>query len=128
MYLDNKLLYSKEQKVQNSSTSGACYTGNMQGAKNSLELFFAVVEAFDNLTELSIDLESANDKDFNDKIDHGSLGVLLLEDLQGGEIHFAVRLPKDCKNYTRLVYTVVGTAPTKGQITAGYVLDAPCDI
>lgn len=84
-------------------------------------LLIQVVEAFNNLTSLRIQLELDTTTTFTpDKtID---LGTFLLADLVLGFTFPWRELPPGINmRYAQLKYTVTGTAPTTGKITAGIV-------
>lgn len=80
-----------------------------------------VTEAFNNLTSLAISLELDTTTTFTpDK--SISLGTFLLADLVVGFTFPWRELPPGINmRYAQLKYTVVGTAPTLGKITAGIV-------
>lgn len=87
-----------------------------------IPILVQVVEAFTNLTSLKIDVELDSTETFTpDKTI--TLGTFLLADLVAGfQIPFDV-LPKGLNlRYMRLKYTVTGTAPDAGKITAGIVM------
>lgn len=84
-------------------------------------LLVQVVEAFNNLTSLTISLELDTTTTFTpDKTI--PLGTFLLADLVLGFTFPWREMPPGVNmRYAQLKYTVVGTAPTTGKITAGIV-------
>ena len=80
-----------------------------------------VVEAFNTLTSLKIDIEVDNDVNFGSAKVVASVTVLLA-DLVAGYVAPMAYLPRGADGrYIRLNYTVAGTDPTEGKITAGWV-------
>lgn len=89
-------------------------------------LLVQVVEAFDNLTSLTIGVQTCDDPDFaSGVIDHSVSIDIPLESLAAGYQMSPAILPfadiDGMGRYMRLYYTVTGTAPTAGAITAGIV-------
>lgn len=81
-----------------------------------------VVQAFNNLTSLQVDLQSSDDVAFGSGVTTITLGTYALATLVAGRVLNWQELPSGVKGrYLRLNYTVTGTAPTTGQITAGLV-------
>ena len=88
---------------------------------NPIPLLVQVVEDFNNLTSLKIDIELDSTSTFTpDKTI--TIGTFLLAELKKGfqvPWHY---LPDGISlQYMQLKYTVTGTAPTTGKITAGIV-------
>ena len=88
---------------------------------NPIPLLVQVVEDFNNLTSLKIDIELDSTSTFTpDKTI--TIGTFLLAELKRGfqvPWHY---LPDGINlRYMQLKYTVTGTAPTTGKITAGIV-------
>lgn len=78
-----------------------------------------VTEAFNNLTSLTIDLETDSDSAFASPTTVTSITVLAADLVVGYNIP-PLYLPAGIdERYVRLNYTVTGAAPTTGQITAG---------
>lgn len=91
------------------------------GKGEPVPLLVQVVEGFNNLTSLKIDIELDSTEAFTpDKTI--PLGTFALAELVAG---FSVPFPSLPNGinlrYMRLKYTVTGTAPTTGAITAGIV-------
>jgi len=135
MIFDKTLLFSDAQAITATAAStnaldfGAI--GRVYGHAADLErdvarsvkipLLVQVVEAFDNLTSLKIDIELDSTTTFTpDKTI--TIGTFLLADLKAGFKVLWVLLPQGLSlRYAQLKYTVTGTAPTAGKITAGIV-------
>lgn len=94
------------------------------GKGNELPLAIRVVESFNNLTSLAISYQVADDAAFTQNLTTvQGPQVYTLAQLQAGAAHV---LPDEIpvgadRRYHRLLYTVAGTAPTLGRITAGIV-------
>jgi len=78
-----------------------------------------VTEDFNNLTSLNIKFQQSNDIFATDTEDlMGERVNILAADLKANRT-FSMRLPHDItKNTIRLMYDVVGTAPTTGKVFA----------
>lgn len=91
------------------------------GKGEEIELAMRVVESFNNLTSLTISIETDDNAGFASATTIYTSPAYALADLQTGARHL---LPDELpvgtnERYARLKYTVVGTAPTTGKITAG---------
>lgn len=130
MILDNQALFSDAQPI----TATAASTNTIDfgpvspliknfdaGKGDEVALLVQVVEDFNNLTSLQIDLELDSTSTFTpDKTI--PLGVYALAQLKAGMQIYEDDLPRGVTlQYGRLKYTVTGTAPTTGKITAGIV-------
>ena len=138
MILDQTTLFSDQQAITataastNSIDLGAMGTvANAAGplvrrlvaGGDGLPLMVQVTEAFNNLTSLKIDIELDSTTTFTpDKTI--TLGTYLLAELVKG-FQIPWRYVPDGINlrYAQLKYTVTGTAPTLGKISAGIVAD-----
>lgn len=91
------------------------------GKGQETALLIQVVESFNNLTSLDIHIQSDDDVAFGSPKNVVKMNVLLA-DLVEGYILPMDKLPRNFKErYMRLFYTVNGTAPTLGKISAGFV-------
>lgn len=130
MILDTQALFSDAQPV----TATAASTNTIDfgpisptikafdvGKGDEVSLLVQVVEDFNNLTSLSIDLELDTTTTFTpDKVI--PLATCTLAQLKAGMQIARDDLPRGITmQYGRLKYTVTGTAPTTGKITAGIV-------
>lgn len=137
MIFDSTNLFSDAQAITATAAStntidlGA--TGRVVGASSNLvrdigtgkpiPIRIQVVEAFNNLTSLTVALQVDDNSSFSSATTVEST-VVVLADLGLGafvnEIYFVPRGTNE--RYARLNYTVTGTAPSTGKITAGFVL------
>jgi hypothetical protein len=96
------------------------------GAGDPIPLLVQVVETFNNLTSLTISLQTSDDPAFGSgNVDHYTTGAVPLASLIAGYKTSHSIIPEGglagMKRYMRLLYTVAGTAPTAGRVTAGIV-------
>ncbi|WP_026793135.1 Bbp16 family capsid cement protein [Pleomorphomonas oryzae] len=130
MILDNQAMFSDAQAITATAASTNTIdfgpisprTKNLDfGKGDEVGLLVQVVEDFNNLTSLQIDLELDSTTTFTpDKT--LPLGIYTLAQLKAGMQIYEDDLPRGITlQYGRLKYTVTGTAPTTGKITAGIV-------
>lgn len=138
MILDRTELFSDRQAVTATTAStnvwdtgapGTSY-GHAQplrrdmGKGSEISLAIRVVQSFNNLTSLQVAYQVADDAAFSQNLTTVNLGpAYTLAQLQAGATHIlpdSIPVGAD-RRYHRLLYTVTGTAPTLGQITAGVV-------
>lgn len=96
------------------------------GKGTKVPLAVRVVQSFNNLTSLIITYEVADDAAFStNKTTVFTSPTYVLADLAtGAHLLLPDQVPVEAnRRYHRLLYTVAGTAPTLGQITAGIVAD-----
>lgn len=137
MILDNTTIYSDSQAITASAAStnivdlGAA--GTAFGAAAALPrdigkgmeipLYVSIMQAFNNLTSLKVSFQSDDDPAFgtaNNTV--GERTYAASELTLGARLPFPAEIPEGTGGrYTRLFYTVTGTAPTTGKITAGVV-------
>ena len=130
MILDTQALFSDAQPI----TATAASTNTIDfgpispatrtfdvGKGDDVALLVQVVEDFNNLTSLQIDLELDSTPTFTpDRVI--PLATVPLAQLKAGSQIARDGLPRGLTlQYGRLKYTVAGTAPTTGKITAGVV-------
>lgn len=92
------------------------------GKGDRIPLLIQVVEAFNNLTSLTIALQTDDNSAFSSAKTVWSQTVVLADLIAGKVIvpEFVTRGTDE--RYLRLNYTVTGTAPTLGKITAGVTM------
>lgn len=138
MIMDLTTLFSNAQAVTATTAStnlidlGA--TGTVYGAATALTrdvgkgatvpLAIRVVESFNNLTSIIITVETDDNAAFGSPASVFTSPTYALADLATGARHL---LPDaipvtTAERYVRLKYTLAGTAPTTGKITAGVVM------
>lgn len=122
MILDEQGLFSNKQAITSSCVStNILDLGNREVSFGTpVELFIQVAEAFNNLTSLTIKVQTSKEEDFSDSVDLIEQ-KMLLADLEKGAVSSIKFLPKGNLGYMRLSYDVTGTAPTTGAILAGIV-------
>lgn len=122
MILDEQGLFSNKQAITSSCVStNILDLGNREVSFGTpVELFIQVAEAFNNLTSLTIKVQTSKEEDFSDSVDLIEQ-KMLLADLEKGAVSSIKFLPKGNLGYMRLNYDVTGTAPTTGAILAGIV-------
>jgi len=124
MYLDKQQMFSEDQAVTASAAStNVLDLGSADAGRSGLEIFARVSEAFNNLTSLGVKLQTATDAAFTTPVDIPAQETDLLAALTLNKEIIKSKLPQGCLRYVRLYFTVTGTAPTTGKITAGLILD-----
>lgn len=92
------------------------------GKGTPVPILIQVTVAFNTLTSLLIEIEMATDAAFTTPIVRYS-ELVLLADLVAGKQIFANVMPKGVDlRFVRCNYTVAGTDPTVGKITAGITM------
>lgn len=123
MLFDKKLLMSNAQAITASAVSTDVIDRGDQkdvGRAADIPLCIQVVEAFNTLTSLTIELQADDNPGFSSPRSLFSV-VVPLADLKLGYQTPVITLPQKTERYLRLNYTVTGTAPTTGKVTAGVV-------
>ena len=122
MILDEQGLFSNKQSIKTSCVSENILDMGKREVSfgTPVELFIQVSEEFNNLTSLTIKVQTATDEEFSDAVDLIEQTMTLAE-LKQGTVSNIKFLPKGNLGYMRLSYTVEGTAPTKGAVLAGVV-------
>lgn len=103
--------------------SGAS-TSRDVGRATDVPLYVGATQSFNNLTSLSISVQVSVDAAFTSPVTVSTSPAYTLAQLQtGAKFLLPESLPTGTNlRYLRLYYTLVGTAPTLGQITAGVTL------
>lgn len=123
MLFDAKLLMSSAQAITATAASTDIIDrGDTKdvGRAGDISLLIQVVEAFNTLTSLTIDLQTDDNSGFSSPRSLFQV-VVPLADLKLGYQTPVITLPQKTERYLRLNYTVTGTAPTLGKVTAGVV-------
>lgn len=133
MYLDKETLFSENQVITATAVStnsidlglmGKSGYGSAQLKRNldkaqMVPLLITVTEAFNTLTSLTVAIEMDDNSAFSSPVVVASF-VVPLASLVVGYILPIEKLPRGInERYLQLRYTVTGTAPTLGKITAG---------
>jgi len=123
MLLDQQAIFSAAQAITATAAStNTIDTGSSKdsGKGGDVPLLIQVVEAFNNLTSLTITVQTDDNTAFSSPTDVLSL-VVPVASLTVGYKTPVITLPMKMERYIRLNYTVTGTAPTTGKVTAGIV-------
>ena len=94
------------------------------GKGNRIPLWISVVESFNNLTSLTISVEVDDNEAFSSATSiFTSPAYTLAQVAAGARNLLPTEIPINTnEQFVRLRYTVAGTAPTLGKITAGVVM------
>lgn len=93
------------------------------GKGREVPLLIQVVQTFNNLTSLQVDLQTDDNTGFASPLVAWTSGAIPLASLAAGYVFAMEDMPRRVnERYARLLYTVVGTAPTLGQVTAGVTM------
>lgn len=132
MIFDQQTLLSDQQAVTASAAStnvidlGPIASGVARdiGKGQPIPLRIQVTEAFNNLTSLAFALQVDDNEAFASPKTVWTTTVVLA-DLKAGKVIIPEYVARGTdERYMRLYYTVTGTAPGTGKITAGVVLGA----
>jgi hypothetical protein len=126
MFYDSLNMFSDQQAITATTDSTKkVHLGGLKlaGKMDPIFIDIRVNEAFNNLTSLKVELQQADTEDGSyATVAGGDTGAIPLASLKAG-YKFGLRiLPRSVtKPWLKLVYTVVGTAPTTGKVTAALV-------
>lgn len=121
MLLDQQALFSAAQAITATAAStNVIDTGSNKdvGKYGDIPLLIQVVEGFNNLTSLTVTVQTDDNSAFSSAADVLSMTIPLAS-LVLGYKSSVITLPMKMERYIRLNYTVTGTAPTTGKVTAG---------
>lgn len=134
MILDQTVLLSDDQAITATAAStdyldlGATGTPKLRNATalirniskgEPIPFLVQITEAFNTLTSLTVAIQTDDNTSFSSPTTVYSESIALASLTLGARIGIDV-LPKNVKErYMRMYYTVVGTAPTLGKVTAG---------
>ncbi|MBL4785215.1 MAG: hypothetical protein JKY49_07285 [Cohaesibacteraceae bacterium] len=141
MIFDTQNMFSNQQVLTASTgstdvidlgTTGIPY-GNAEairrekGGGKKMPLLMQVTEDFNNLTSLEIKVQTSDDSAFGSGVlTHATSGAIPLANLKAGYQFNPDVVPlaqgEGMHRYMRVNYTLVGTAPTVGKITAGITM------
>lgn len=124
--LDSQLMFSEKQGP---ITASAASTNIINLGKdrevafgNPIPMLIDIKEAFNNCTSVTFAVQTASDEAFTTPVTLVSATVLLADLKKGNRVPI-VFMPAGNLGYVRLYYTVTGTAPTTGKVSA-YLTDA----
>lgn len=135
MIFDKTLLFSDAQAITATAASTNIVdlgeTGTVYGAAaaltrdvgkgNRMPINVQVVEAFNTLTSLTIAVQVDTVENFATPKTVASQTIALADLTAGAVSSLNFILPGADERYLRVHYTVTGTAPTTGKVTAGIV-------
>lgn len=133
MIFDRQTLLSDAQAVTATANSanvialGPVATGLTRdiGMGRKIPLAIQVVETFNNLTSLTVEV-IVSDVEAMTAPKVIQSATLALADLKAGKKFTIDAVPSGTNGrFMALKYTVAGTAPTKGKVTAGVVMGVP---
>ncbi|MGO4193825.1 Bbp16 family capsid cement protein [Rhizobium sp. YAF28] len=133
MIFDRQTLLSDAQVITATGPStnvinlGPIKTGLTRdiGKGEPIPFLMQVVEGFNNLTSLAVTIQTDDNEAFASP-KAVITTTLTLADLKAGKIIPPSHIPRGTDElYLRLLYTVTGTAPTTGKITAGFTAGVP---
>lgn len=129
MIFDRQTLMSDRQAITATAQStdqidlGPIARSRDVGRGQKIPLRIQVVETFNNLTSLAVAVQVADDAAFSVNLTTVQTITLTLAELTAGRVILPEELPRGtARRFLRLNYTVTGTAPTTGRITAGVVM------
>jgi hypothetical protein len=124
--LDRQNLFSTEQAITASAASTDVIdlgTGSRDvGAGEESTVLVQVVTTFDALTSLTIALQTSSTENFASPVQL-TAGTVALASLIAGAKFSIGTVPRGTLRYLRLYYTVTGSSPTVGKVTAGVAVD-----
>ncbi|ENI1198993.1 hypothetical protein AB1K96_005343 [Klebsiella pneumoniae] len=121
MLLDQQALFSAAQAITATAAStNVIDTGSNKdvGKYGDIPLLIQVVEGFNNLTSQTVTVQTDDNSAFSSAADVLSMTIPLASLVLGYKSP-VITLPMKMERYIRLNYTVTGTAPTTGKVTAG---------
>ena len=121
MLLDQQALFSAAQAITATAAStNVIDTGSNKdvGKYGDIPLLIQVVKGFNNLTSLTVTVQTDDNSAFSSAADVLSMTIPLASLVLGYKSP-VITLPMKMERYIRLNYTVTGTAPTTGKVTAG---------
>lgn len=123
MLFDEQNLFSNDQAITaDAASTNIIDTGAAKDVAIGcpVEVNVQVTEAFDNLTNLIISVQTDTVENFASPTTLASQTILLADLVAGAKLSLRY-LPAGCQQYIRLYYDVTGTNPAAGKIHAGIV-------
>lgn len=125
MFIDKQTLMSNAQAITATAVSTDVIDLGADrdvGVGQPIMLLVQIVEAFNTLTSLQIDMQTDDNSSFS------SATVIQLQSMALAALTLGARTvipywPRTNERYVRMNYTVTGTNPTLGKITAGVVVN-----
>jgi hypothetical protein len=119
--LDRQNLFSSDQALTASANSTDIIdlgSSRDVGAGEPDNVLVQVTEAFNNLTSLTVALQTSSTEAFSVPVQLTAATVALASLTAGARFSIGA-IPRGVLRYLRLAYTVTGSAPSTGKITAG---------
>lgn len=131
MILDKQNLFSDDQAITGTENSdnvinlGALTSGAPTPSLRAGDawIMVQVTEAFNTLTSLDIVVQTSAAEGMGTPTTHFTTTLALASLVAGARLFFP--LPQNALQYARLTYTVNGSNPSTGKITAGITFDHP---
>lgn len=124
MIQDKQLEFSNAQAITATAASTNQVDLGARGAwgpgsvpEGEIDIALTVTANFNNLTSLTVTVRSSDAANMSSPVSHESV-TIPLADLQIGKRLPLLRFPRNSKRYVDLNYTVTGTNPAAGAITA----------
>ena len=127
MPLDAQNKFSDEQAITATAASTNVVRMDLikDGAKGEpVKIYGRVTEVFNTLTSLTVAVQTSLDAAFSSPVVLAQFSRVLADIDAVGDLLIDMAIPVGALDYVRLYYTVVGTDPTTGKITAGIVMDS----
>lgn len=126
MIIDAETKFSEGQAVTATAASTNILDLGAAGAGTGepITLLVQVSEAFNNLTTLTVTIETDDNTSFSSpKVAASSPDVALADLVKGYKFPSLPAFPEGLERYVRMKYTVAGTAPTTGKVDAFVAVD-----
>jgi hypothetical protein len=123
--LDRQNLFSSDQVITGSANStDVLDLGSSRdvGAGETNSVVVQVTEAFNNCTSLTVALQTSSTEAFSVPVQLTAATVVLASLTAGAKFSIGA-IPRGVLKYIRIAYTVTGSAPSTGKITAGVAVD-----
>ena len=123
--LDDSLKFSEDQAITATATStNIIDLGNKREVAfgNPVSLYIMIKESFNTLTSLTFTVKTSANSDMSSASELASCTVALANLTKGKRVPLAF-FPCGNKRYAQLTYTVTGSNPSTGKISA-YLADA----
>jgi len=124
MIIDSTAVFSDQQAITATAVSTNVIDLGVSrdvGRGIGLPLLVMVNEDFNNLTSLTVSIQTDSDVAFGTAKNLTEQTIALSDLVAGKNFDFKV-VPTSTDRYLRLNYTVTGTAPTTGKVTAGITM------
>ena len=124
MILDKESLFSDDQAITATAASTNVVDLGVSrdiGKGIPVPVLIQVTADFATLTSLTAEIQTSDDEAFSSSDTLATSGAIAAADLVAGYQFPVQYMPINTKRYVRVNYTVAGTAPTAGTVTAGIV-------